>query len=1708
MRVSDLIEVPEIKTVIQLKDLEEPHLRRMILSSFVVTREVQESLERILSSFSQAEGRGAFLKGHFGSGKSHFLSMLSLLLRQPDSWEVLQDQAPSLESRRKALRLRRLLVVEISLIQHRSTEFLEDIFLRAIFRELSSHLPRPFEGTESRQGTFAFIRKTLGDIGFTGLVLLVDELSEFLRSKTDPHAFNEDIRFLQYLGEEASSFPLWVVASLQEWIEETGEINQDTFNKIKDRYPLRITLGRAHIEELVSHRLIRHREDADGPIHEIFQTLRRHFPSFPVEEARFTQLYPVHPATITLLDRLKPLFSEHRGIVDFIHYRLKGDGERGIPSFLDRPAQELLSPATIFDHFVHRIREMAEIQPFVEKVLPYYQDEIPQIFRDPDQQKVALDAVKLLILFAISPVRSPYTVRHMAEMILFRVTELEAEINYQYLRDILERLVKESSYLAVTPGKDPLEDQFAIDLRADIPGILRRKIRQGVAEIYPGDRRLFERLLPLAESPHLPFAGWAEQGQQRVAVVWEYTRRDGLVLLRQIDELSLAEVERMAEEWKRKEEDFFLVVGTAHAVERQYGHLRQTLLPRLREKCPGTFLFWVPAPVGGDEEEWEKEFLAALLLLERYREDPSERGQRSREFLQGFLNGGKKRLGEILSQAYFRGFLIWDDRQVEISAYGYLTQEKFFHEFIPPLLTRRFPKHHRIRPYLEAMSPTTISNLLRDFFPTGTVEIDERTKFGLRQILEGVLKPMGLVKKKGNQYSLQVDPRHNELAEHLLSLLEKGPQPPEELYWNFRKGDFGLLRHQFEVLVLALVFSGNILAYQGQRKKGLEDISRSGLQGITALGKGEILSEELRAAIPGHPLLSERFRQGPFTLPSQEELWNDLKSRKEQEVESLQNLLQRMRWAASFQSFRNLPWDSLNQKVKDVLAQWEEVKVSFPAREGLERFLAAAGRDPFLSENLLGIEELKAFFDHAERILFVYQYLSDPRLSIPDRPPYQGLREGRRALLECFEAGKISLSPGPVQDLLQHFQDFRERYIQVYVSEHRKARAEEQFAPYEKVRQSRRYQLLSRLNQLEMVSVQHNRSSVDRALTAVLMSQCNGPSPDALQSSPACSCGFRLGEEANFQPVREIEQSIDLGIRETVEALKSSTYQEKILPYLVGLEEVGETEKSAAVRRLLALPLSPEESFLFHLEEALSLQAVQGVNEAFRGRVVVVRRDLDQLYGALIHRKYSLAQVRKIFHQWLKEEEVSEGTFVQFVGQGEPGHAVPGNEGLPAFLDSVAPHFLPLLKETGQGPFQKALLVSLWAEACGLAPLAVLPLLPSLGKGQEERSLLLLKQLTDAARTLQGKNPGLFESLVDEVEREEGFPAAVWKLLAPRTALEIFHRETIFPSVLREAFERMLAAPEKAGRYSDSPSLESSPPPATAPGLSAKRKEMSRAWQAFGVLRQNLSLLKRKEGNPPRDFQRWESLYLQTLSPLSFVAATLPEQVRRFEVSLPAPAREHLIEAEKLLSSLSRDFSEFYRQALPALETGEGKRPKQVEDLPSLSPKRGMIPEGGARVYVLLDGMRWDLWVYIKENLFEPLANQLRILQEGVLWAHLPSSTPRQMECFDRAMESASGPGKRVKEEVWKIEGIDERIHTERGDLEHLFRNVLQCLQLDLAPRLQGLPARTPLLFFSDHGFIENPRFAKADKYRTSRYSHGESSPFEVIVPWALAIRI
>ena len=165
-RIGDLVEIPEIKTVIQLEDLNDPRLSRMILETFVLTREVRDNLTAILESLTGGEGRGIFLKGHFGSGKSHFLGMLSLLLRFPESWEALTSQSRELIDFERKFKDQRFLTVEISLVQYRASEFLEDIILRGIlnaFKENGLILP------DQEEGRHAFFSGTSGNSQRAGL---------------------------------------------------------------------------------------------------------------------------------------------------------------------------------------------------------------------------------------------------------------------------------------------------------------------------------------------------------------------------------------------------------------------------------------------------------------------------------------------------------------------------------------------------------------------------------------------------------------------------------------------------------------------------------------------------------------------------------------------------------------------------------------------------------------------------------------------------------------------------------------------------------------------------------------------------------------------------------------------------------------------------------------------------------------------------------------------------------------------------------------------------------------------------------------------------------------------------------------------------------------------------------------------------------------------------------------------------------------------------------------------------------------------------------------------------------------------------------------------------------------------------------------------------------------------------------------------------
>src|SRR6056297_2062786 len=513
MKIKDLVEVKEVRTVVQMADIKDPKLRDFLTESFVITDEVEKVMLSFFNDLLNNNGKGYFLEGNFGSGKSHLLSVLSLLLDYEKSWQHIlsqKDRSDRLDDFYQNIKENNYITINLSLVEHSNKEYLEDIvmdeitkfinqdkslndfklkgeqefidkiskiikdehqnklksFLREnnldeaelftsgsiyLIEKLLNRLNLPYRFSYNRQQIFDQIADILDKDKYDGLVILIDELSEFLRSKPDGRRFNEDIRFLQFLGEFANRKPAWVLATLQEEIEKTGETTPEAFNKIKDRYPTRFYLTGQHIKELIDKRLIELKEDKKSFVEKIYQDYQESFPHLPFQKKEFIKLYPVHPQAIDLLDNLKPLFSQHRGIIDFIHYQLKGDPGRSIEGMMDLSAENLLTADKIFDHFVDRIREMMETSPFYTKVYKYYEQEIGSLLEE-GEKNTGLKLIKLLILFAISPINKRYNVKEISNMLFIKITNLEPAVNYEYIEDILNRLYQHGAYLVKKAG--------------------------------------------------------------------------------------------------------------------------------------------------------------------------------------------------------------------------------------------------------------------------------------------------------------------------------------------------------------------------------------------------------------------------------------------------------------------------------------------------------------------------------------------------------------------------------------------------------------------------------------------------------------------------------------------------------------------------------------------------------------------------------------------------------------------------------------------------------------------------------------------------------------------------------------------------------------------------------------------------------------------------------------------------------------------------------------------------------------------------------------------------------------------------------------------------------------------------------------------------------------------------------------------------------
>ncbi len=1753
--IGDLIQAPRFRTVVQMADRRDDDLREELLESFVLTTEVAFNLVAILSSLSTLEGKGFFLQGNFGSGKSHFLSALGLLLEDPSSWDHIELEGSPLKTISISLAGRRYLPVFVSLVEHSSRERLEDIVLDEIglsfqcrgmappsqprippdmaallleryAEPLESFLEKeglddldallspasheslerflasvdfPLRARHDRAAAFDRLAASLQDAGYSGVVVLIDELSEFLRSKTDARGFNEEIRFLQFLGEYGGGNPFWVVASLQERIEDTGEITQSAFNKIKDRYPGRLALTGKHLEDLISRRLLPKREGAGQRISEIYRAHSRAFTGFDPGEDRFRALYPVHPGTLLLLEDLKTLFSQHRGIVDFIGARVGGDRERRIPSMLDQPDTELLKPDVVFDHFKNRIKEMVETNPFLEVVYRFFEGETPRIFPDLEEAALALRLLKVILLGAISPIRREFTVGQLADMVLYRVTALHSDANYQYVADLLERMSQEGAYLVKEERQGEHSDVYRIDLEADVNLIIRRKVAYIRSTLFPDDGRLFTRLVEAVDAPHLPLSALSRNPKRRIQVSWQSTRREGYLLYAAPEDLTKEKVRALEDDLSSSTADFVFVLAPP-------GHDAT----RMDASPSASIAVWEPDIIGRDEREEMALILSRQLLHESLRGDTGSLAKRVSQQVELEIERDRRRLKEIFEKAYFSGRVhLPAGKSIEPARWGYIPLEQTQERVAASVLESRYPGHVSVAPLTSAFLRDREGDLVDGFFRSGEIDLTGPGARSLQTLLEGYLRPLGLLKKSGNRLMLAGDSKKSPLVAEVLDRIPEGHRTDlAGVERAVRKGRYGLSREQMRMLLLALLFSGQLSLYAEGKRLQSDKLTAFWIDRATEVSKGEVISGSIRTVLEEVPFLKSPRKAGEsFSMGAQKGAWEELVAYKRQSVEWIANLEASVDKALALPSLEDLGLARARGDMDQVRAMLDSIAVSYGPREGLERFAAHFGSSPGLKEALRRTERLSEFMIAGpERFVAVAAYVRHPDLVLPDAAPFRPCRESLQHLKELIADQELPFRKDACSEFTTSFDRFVAAYCPLYAAHHEEQNSRDRFGVFDRLKTGREFALLTRLTGLLQFGLSQEFPRLHRTLSQVVSRRCSGFDPVALRVAPICRCGLRLDGEIELPDVAAMTAAFESALSDAARELTSGRIREAITACASALELAGREQDSSRLQDLLRLdPLS--ENLPSDLETMLAGPAGPLLKQAVEGRVRVVDRDLDRLVDRLVDRTFEPRLLLETIQQWVGQ--LPDGAIVRIRSE-----RAGKEEGLLAHVDQSFPDLLPLLKDLGEERFLQALFTALWVRQVELPP-------ESLDELMGRRDLaILLEPSADLAQHLLSRDEAAARSQLEALERRLQVSGEADRMVSlvldgrdRGELLKIMARDQVFPFVPRHiaaVLGRSLPdSPDEeleqlASRGANGPSGESL--------ASSARLEVS--------LRQAEKALTRK-----LDAASWEKLHRQALGFLDLDLALVKEAMEDAGVEGAVPSSR----VSRCSRELEQQFSEHYRSRYSSLMGGGKEGVLTPADLISvLIPRYATRLRSVRSVCVVIDAMRHDFHDHLRDHLLPLTQGTFRHVDTLTAWAFSPTTTEPNMNALitgnrpdlprepEEALIESPRPGREALEDLPGLKGttlakynaLDDRLHTSRDPLPVLFREASTALAPALLPFLDRLEPKTLLVLTADHGFRERRDPPSKRPRGAGRYTHGGVCPQQVLIPVGIYLKV
>ena len=226
--------------------------------------------------------------------------------------------------------------------------------------------------------------------------------------------------------------------------------------------------------------------------------------------------------------------------------------------------------------------------------------------------------------------------------------------------------------------------------------------------------------------------------------------------------------------------------------------------------------------------------------------------------------------------------------------------------------------------------------------------------------------------------------------------------------------------------------------------------------------------------------------------------------------------------------------------------------------------------------------------------------------------------------------------------------------------------------------------------------------------------------------------------------------------------------------------------------------------------------------------------------------------------------------------------------------------------------------------------------------------------------------------------------------------------------------------------------------------------------------------------------------------------------------------------ARALCASFATIFSRAYGEAVRTFGV-TGRHPRMGFELFDLAQKCARVHGARSTHVIVVDALRYDLGKRLRHRLGRVLARRAVCVEEHVMWALLPTTTPVQLDALARGDDALKSPSVLEREtsivrgrsldvlrrtrvghrDVLKLDLIEGRLR-ESGAGE---RDRLESLAAELTPILaraiETSPMRTLVVVAGDHGFrFGDDGEPRDEKAATSAGHQGGASPDEVFVPF------